>query len=141
MKNLILDLITISLLAFSLSAHAEEPPTALQTAMKKMNANLKTISLQVNDPSKNQNSIELTKDFVLAVKAAKLETPKLVHNMPVVQQDAAMAHYNERLDRVVAVGEKLIENLVRGDNAAANDNLKQLKDAKRDGHAEFTEQN
>jgi hypothetical protein len=132
-------LISIVILTAGFSLHAEAPPTALQSAMRKMSQNLKSISLQINDPSQNESSIAMTKEFLVGVKAAKLETPPIILNMPADRQEAARSHFHERLDQVIALGEKLLLNLQGNDNPAAAENIRQLGLVKRDGHSEFIE--
>jgi hypothetical protein len=136
MKNLVFNVIVITIMALGLNLQAAEP-TALQLAMQKMQLNLKSISLQIADPSKNESSALMTKEFLVGVKAARLETPPIVQNMPADRQDVALSHYRERLDQVIALGESLLVNLNNGDNQAASENLRQLSLAKRDGHSEF----
>lgn len=113
-------------------AHAD-----LERAMKGMRRMLKQISLQVSDPAQNAASAQLADRFVQYVNEAKTELPENIVRLPADEQAKRKALYEEMMDQVADLGERLAAAFRKNDNAKANELLGKLDKMRHDGHDEF----
>ncbi|MCB9073636.1 MAG: hypothetical protein H6623_08435 [Bdellovibrionaceae bacterium] len=137
MKTLTTLLFTLTLSCFALAQTTQALPTTLKGTMKAMSANLKTISVQVKTPPIKPTSADLADQFVELTLHSKTFTPKSISSLPKNQQADATSLYNQMLDHTADLGAQLAVALRANDAAKAADLLKQLLQAKTDGHNQF----
>ena len=113
-------------------AHAD-----LADTMKAMNGDLKAISAQVGDASKNQSSAALADDFAKVAETAKTFIADSIAQAPAAQQAQMKAQYDALIDQSVTLGTQLAAALRAGDNAQAKAILTQLAALKSQGHDQF----
>jgi hypothetical protein len=133
-KKYIVSTLIILSSAFAL---AQALPNTLALTMDGMSADLKAVTAQVNNAQANANSAALSDEFVQLVGHAKSFVPSLITALPADQQAAAKAQYDKMLDQTAQLGAQLAGAFRANDNAKANVLLKQLSQAKHDGHDEF----
>lgn len=138
MKILFLNLLVCSFASTAFSQNSITAlPDTLPRTMKAMNADLKQISLQANQVSKNSSSAVLADDFTSLVLHAKMFVPDSVRSLPKAQQPAAKARFDQRLSNVAKLGKELADAFRASRNTVAVSILKQLSQEKKEGHQEF----
>ena len=109
----------------------------LADTMKAMNSDLKAISAQVGDASKNQSSAALADDFTQVTATAKTFVADTIAQAPAAQQAEMKAQFDSLIDESVSLGTQLAAALRAGDNAQAKAILTQLAALKSQGHDQF----
>ena len=109
----------------------------LADTMKAMNSDLKAISAQVGDASKNQSSAALADDFAQVAATAKTFVADTIAQAPAAQQAQMKAQFDSLIDESVSLGTQLAAALLAGDNAQAKAILTQLAALKSKGHDQF----
>ena len=109
----------------------------LADTMKAMNSDLKAISAQVGDASKNQSSAALADDFAQVAATAKTFVADTIAQAPAAQQAQMKAQFDSLIDESVSLGTQLAAALRAGDNAQAKAILTQLAALKSQGHDQF----
>lgn len=109
----------------------------LADTMKAMNSDLKAISAQVGDASKNQSSAALADDFAQVAATAKTFVADTIAQAPAAQQAEMKAQFDSLIDESVSLGTQLAAALRAGDNAQAKAILTQLAALKSQGHDQF----
>lgn len=109
----------------------------LADTMKAMNSDLKAISAQVGDASKNQSSAALADDFAQVTATAKTFVADTIAQAPAAQQAEMKAQFDSLIDESVSLGTQLAAALRAGDNAQAKAILTQLAALKSQGHDQF----
>jgi hypothetical protein len=112
-------------------------PATLKSTMKAMGDDLKKISAQVQNSQLNSDSTSLAEQFVQLAQHSKTFVPEIISQMPASQQPEAKAHFDELLTEVIDLGEKLVTAFRDNDNPTCVQILKQLANAKKNGHNIF----
>jgi hypothetical protein len=137
MKQWLLATFTFVAVGHAFAQTPEALPSRLSSTMKAMSNALKTVSAQAANPQKNAESAVLADNFVKLVLHAKDFTPDSVATLPSNQRPDAKAHYDKMLDQTAEVGKNLATAFRANDNAQAAELLKQLLQAKKEGHDHF----
>jgi hypothetical protein len=111
--------------------------TDLKTAMQNMGSDLKLIQAQASDASQNKASLKLAEDFIANAKDVKAFIPVSIANLPSGQQQARIDLYNKLTEKVITLGEKMVQAFSTGDNAKALSTVAELIASKKEGHFEF----
>lgn len=126
-------------LAISSAAHAqqEEEKTPLGKKMSAMNTAFKAIGRQIEDPSKNANTLEQITAIETNAKAAMAMVPAKKEQVPAADRAKFQSGYEAGMkDFLVAVA-KLKVAVKAGKNTEAVAIYDELKGLQRDGHKEY----
>lgn len=128
-------------LAFSLSQpvfgqdNAEKTP--LGKKMSAMNTAFKAIGRQIDDASKNANTLEQLTIIETNAKAALALEPEKKTKIPAADQAKFVADYQAGMKQFLVTVDKMRAALKSGNNAEAATILDAMKDQQRDNHKEF----
>lgn len=103
----------------------------LKSAMKVMGTNLKLISIQVKDPSKNASSLALAEEFLRSSEESRGLIPDTAGTPD------RKARYIEMIDQSSEQAKQLIDAFRNNDNQRAKLLVDGLLKSKKDGHNEF----
>ena len=121
----------------SADSESETAPSTLSETMKAMDADLKTLAAQSNDVTRNPQSAALSEHFTWLVLHAKNFTPDSIAALPANEQSAAKADFDKMLQEASQMGVDLATAFRQNNNSVANNILKNLKLAKREGHDKY----
>jgi hypothetical protein len=125
----------ISVVSTARTIEVEALPGSLHDTMKAMSHALK--SIDESDASKNAANAQAADQFVALTLHAKAFVPEEIDKMPSAERAGAKARYDKMLDETAALGRSLADAFRKGDNAKAEQILRELKTAKKRGHGEF----
>lgn len=112
-------------------------PADLKTTMKIVGNDVKTISTQINDATKNISSISLALEVAELLRHSKTFTPKTIADAPVSDRASLTVKYHQMIDDAVKVATDL-SDAIRGNNPVlAKSLVDQLLQIKKDSHLEF----
>ena len=141
MNTRIRQLGTALVLALSMAgtaqAQQDEPKTPLGKKMAAMNTALKAVGRQIEDPSKNANTLEQIAIIETNAKDALKLEPEKKEKVPAAEQPKFVADYQAEMKKMLAVVDKLKAAVKAGNNAEAVKIVDDLKSAQREGHKEF----
>lgn len=144
-KNLVL---AVSLsLPFVVLVHAQEPKkeprkehkaeTELEGKMDEMGGAFRKLRGQIQDATKNEDSIA----FVQKMRAAAIEAAKLLpaktEDLPEAERAKFIAEFQKGMKGLIGTFEKLEAALKAGDNAGASKLIGEIKSLQKEGHKEF----
>jgi len=144
-KNLIL---AVSLsLPFALMVPAQEPKkehkkehkpeTELEGKMDEMGGAFRKLRGQIQDASKNADSIALVEKIrAAATEAAKLK-PAKTEDLPEADRAKFVAEFQKDMKELIGNFDKLEAALKAGDNASAAKQIGDIRAAQKEGHKEF----
>lgn len=115
----------------------KEPETELGTKMEKLNGAYRKLGRQINDASKNADSlaqVAIIKEN--AVAATKFE-PVKKKDLPVADQAKFVADYQAEMKIFIGLVDKLEAALKANDNAAAAKLVDELKNERNEDHKKF----
>ncbi len=117
--------------------HHDEDETELGGKMDKMNGAFKKLKKQVDDSSKNEDSLKLVATMrSYAVEASKLEPAKKA-DVPADKQADFVAAYQKKMTQTIAEIDKISDALKAGQNDVAAKLIADLNDMEKDGHKQF----
>lgn len=120
-------------------AHDHEE-TELDDKMSTMNSAYRKLGRQINDASKNEDSLKLVGTIrKSAEEALKLEPARKADVAP-ADQEKFVANYRAGMKRFIAEVVKLEEALKANDNAAAAKLVDSMKAMQKEGHRDFKRQ-
>jgi soluble cytochrome b562 len=115
----------------------DEPKTPLGKKMAAMNTALKAIGRQIDDPSKNANTLEQIAVIETNAKASLTLEPEKKGKIPAAEQAKFVSDYQAGMKKMLVVVDKMKAAVKAGNNAEASKLLDELKGAQREGHREF----
>ena len=116
---------------------ADKEDTELSKHMDKMGSAFRALRRQIDDASKNADSLAKVKTIKEnAVASLKLE-PAQKAKVPAAEQAKYVASYHKQMKEFIALTEKLEAALTANDNAEAKKLLGALGEAQKKGHGEF----
>ncbi len=125
-------------LSLSTTAHAQdEPKTPLGKKMAAMNTALKAVGRQIDDPSKNANTLEQIAIIETNAKASLTMEPEKKGKIPAADQAKFVSDYQAEMKKLLVVVDKMKAAVKAGNNAEASKILDDVKGAQREGHKEF----
>lgn len=126
-------------LALAGTAHAQqdEPKTPLGKKMAAMNTAFKAVGRQIEDASKNANTLEQLAIIETNAKAALTMEPEKKGQVPAAGQAKFVADYQAGMKAMLATLDKLKAAVKAGNNADAAKLYDELRKEQRDGHREF----
>ncbi len=130
----------LCVLAFSLSQPAfgqDADKTPLAKKMTALNAAFKAVGRQIDDPSKNANTLEQLTIIETNAKAALTLEPEKKAQVPAPAQAKFVADYKAGLEQFLVTVDKMKVAIKAGKNAEAVTILDAMKDLQRDSHKEF----
>ncbi len=126
-------------LAISSVAHAQqdEDKTPLGKKMSAMNTAFKAVGRQIEDASKNANTLEQLTTIETNAKAALTLEPEKKAKVPTAEQAKFQAGYEAGMKDFLAVVAKLKVSIKEGKNTEAVAIYDEIKGLQRDGHKEY----
>jgi len=115
----------------------DEEKTPLGKKMSAINTAFKAVGRQVDDASKNANTLEQLATIETNAKAALTLEPEKMAKIPAAEQAKFMADYQAGIKQFLVTVEKMRAALKAGKNAEAVTILDSMKDLQRDSHKEF----
>jgi soluble cytochrome b562 len=131
---------TALVFALSLATTVEaqdEPKTPLGKKMAAMNTALKAVGRQIEDPSKNANTLEQIAIIETNAKASLTLEPEKKGKIPAADQAKFVSDYQAEMKKLLVVVDKMKAAVKAGNNADASKLLDEMKGAQREGHKEF----
>ena len=119
------------------SGAAKPKKTELAKDMDKINRAVRTLRKQINDSSKNDDSLAQVAIIHDAAVAASKETPAWTADQPQADQAKFVADFQAKMKDFVADIDKLTDALKAGDNAAAAKLFAGLGLDEKAGHKQF----
>jgi soluble cytochrome b562 len=133
--SLICALATVPCLQAQPAGHDED--TELGDKMYTLSSAYKKLGKQINDASKNEDSLKLVATIHSSAEAALKLEPAKKADIPAADQAKFVTDYQAKMKSFIGEVDKLEAALKAGDNAAAAKQLDVLKQAQREGHKEF----
>ncbi|MEI6738679.1 MAG: cytochrome b562 [Gemmatimonadaceae bacterium] len=126
-------------LAMSSVAHAQqdEEKTPLGKKMSAMNTAFKAVGRQLDDASKNANTLEQLAVIETNAKAALALEPEKKAKVPAAEQAKFMSGYQAGMKELIATVQKLQASIKAGKNTDAVAIYDEMKNQQRDGHKEY----
>ena len=126
-------------LAMSSVAHAQqdEEKTPLGKKMSAMNTAFKAVGRQLDDASKNANTLEQLAVIETNAKAALALEPEKKAKVPAAEQAKFMSGYQAGMKELIATVHKLQASIKAGKNTDAVAIYDEMKNQQRDGHKEY----
>ena len=126
-------------LAISSVAHAQqdEEKTPFGKKMSAMNAAFKAVGRQIDDASKNANTLEQLAIIETNAKAAVTMEPEKQSKVPAAEQAKFQAGYQAGMKELIATVQKLQVAIKAGKNTDAVAVYDAMKGMQRDGHKEY----
>jgi soluble cytochrome b562 len=119
------------------AAKSSEDETELEGKMDKLNSAYRKLGKQVNDASKNEDSLKQVAIIRENAEAALKLEPARKADIPAADQAKFVADYRAKMKTFIAEVDKLAAALKEGDNAAAAKLVDSLKTMRNEGHKEF----
>lgn len=116
---------------------AAKTETELETKMDDLNAAYRKLGRQINDASKNADSLKQVAIIKEAANAALKLEPAKKKEIPAADQAKFVAAYQTKMKSFIGNIDKLEASLKAGKNAEAAELLKALKHDQEEGHKEF----
>lgn len=140
-STLLLSLICAALVAPCTRAadagHHHEEQTELGDHMEKLSSAYKRLGRQIEDASKNEDSLKLVATIRTNAEAALKLQPAKTADLPADQREKFVAGYREKMQAFLADVTKLEAALKAGKNDEAKQLLATMKQDQREGHKEF----
>jgi soluble cytochrome b562 len=118
-------------------AQQDEEKTPLGKKMSAMNAAFKAVGRQIDDPSKNANTLEQLAIIETNAKAALTMEPEKQSKIPAAEQAKFKAGYQAGMKEFIATVQKLQVSIKAGKNADAVAVYDEMKGQQREGHKEY----
>lgn len=115
----------------------EEPKTPLGKKMSAINTAFKAVGRQIDDASKNANTLEQLTTIETNAKAALALEPEKKDKTPAAEQAKFMADYKQQMNDFIATVGEMKTAIKAGKNADAAAILDKMKDEQREAHKEF----
>jgi DNA-binding GntR family transcriptional regulator len=116
----------------------DEKKTEIEMRMDKVGKAFRKLRKQVADPAQNAASLELVATMLTNLTESEGFTPEKAADLPEDQREKFVADYKAGLKDTEAILTKLSDALKAGDNAAASALVKQVFQAEKDNHKQFT---
>jgi hypothetical protein len=119
------------------AAHGKHKHTELGDHMEKMGRAFRTLGRQVNDASKNEDSLRLVRIIQTNAEAAQKLEPAKTADIPEADRAKFVADYRERINGLLRDLSSLADALKAGNNVEAANVVQKVKKDMQDGHHEF----
>jgi soluble cytochrome b562 len=126
--------------AVGLRAEEKEPQTELGAKMEKMQSAYRTLNRNIDDASKNADSIAAIVTIRENAEAALKLQPKTTGAVPADQQAKYIADYQAMMKKTISDLAAVEAALKAGNNAEAKTLLAAVKKDQTDGHKQFRAQ-
>lgn len=126
--------------AVGLRAEEKEPQTELGAKMEKMQSAYRTLNRNIDDASKNADSIAAIVTIRENAEAALKLQPKTTGAVPADQQAKYIADYHAMMKKTISDLAAVEAALKAGNNAEAKTLLAAVKKDQTDGHKQFRAQ-
>jgi len=139
-RNLLVTLVSILALATGAQAQdkaAKATETELETKMDDLNAAYRKLGREINDASKNADSLKQVAIIKAAANAALKLEPAKKNEIPAADQAKFVADYQAGMKQFIGNIDKLEAAVKAGKNAEAAELLKTLKHDQEEGHKQF----
>lgn len=123
--------------AVGLRAAEKEPQTELESKMEKMQSAYRTLNRNIDDASKNADSIAAIATIRENAEAALKLQPKTTGAVPADQQAKYVADYHAMMKKTISDLAAVEAALKAGNNDEAAKLLQSLKQDQDEGHKEF----
>lgn len=105
--------------------------------MKQVERSYKALARQLDDPTKDEQSLRAISMLQAGVATSKGMVPHLIEEKPEAERPALLAEYRRMLLDTLKIAVELEEKLVAGDRAAAKSLLEKLHEMEETGHKKF----
>jgi len=136
MKRMSAFVMILSSLLLPLCAFADAPPS-LKDNMGAIGKLVKSITLSVNDKTKNAASAAQAKQLELLFTAVLAQEPDTIAQLPQNQQAPALAQFKTLIQQEITDSQRLETAFASSDNATAGTILQSMQDDKKTGHDKF----
>lgn len=116
---------------------AGERRQSIEGAMKQAERAYKALARQLDDASKDDQSLRAISQFQAGIAVSKGMVPHSIEDKPEADRPAALAEYRKMMLEVLKTAIDLEEKLVAGDRAAAKAALEKLHELEEQGHKKF----
>jgi hypothetical protein len=110
---------------------------SLESAMKQMERSYKALARQLDDPSKDEQSLRAISMLQAGAATSKGMVPHTIEEKPEAERPAALADYRKMMLEVLKISIELEEKLIAGDRAAAKSALEKLHEMEEEGHKKY----
>lgn len=117
--------------------HGDHEHTELGEHMEKMGSAFRRLGRQINDATKNEDSLKQVEIIRTNAEASVKLQPEKTRDIPADQQAKFVASYEEKMKSFLADVNKLETALKAGNNTEAVTLVKTLKSDMDDSHKEF----
>jgi hypothetical protein len=112
-------------------------PLTLKQNMKQLGIDFKQLVIMVKDPTQNAASAALAGEMISLFKAAQVEVPDLVAQLPTAQQPAALAEFQATIQKEIDATTDLQKAFLANDTKTAIAILQQMNATKKAAHNKF----
>ena len=110
---------------------------SLKQDMKEIGSLFKEIARTASDRTQNRQNAESARSLIALFKDAQTQTPDSVVKLPIVDQGAAFATFQNLIQKEVDFSIALAAAFTAGDNQLALTILKEMADIRNQGHSTY----
>ena len=129
-------LLSLSLIVTSTALFGEED-TPLEKQMQILARGMKQLSVQISDPSKNQDSVALIESLKHATGISKELMPRKTASIPQADQEKFLTAYKAQIDKLTEAFSQIEEAIKAGKNDQAKTVFATIGPIKKEGHSKF----
>jgi soluble cytochrome b562 len=129
-------LLSLSLVLSSTALFGEED-TPLEKQMQILARGMKQLSVQISDPSKNQDSVALIESLKQAAGISKELKPRKTASIPQADQEQFLTAYKAQIAKLSDAFSQIEEAIKAGKNDQAKTVLATICPIKKEGHSKF----
>jgi soluble cytochrome b562 len=115
----------------------KDDETELGKTMEKLNGAWRKLRKQAGDAASNAASLDLAATVKACAEKALTFKPAKVADVPAADQEKFVADYQKQMKDFVALADQLVAAFKANDNAGAQDLIKKMGAAQKEGHKEF----
>lgn len=110
---------------------------SLKSIMKGIGTQFKLLQAQVDDSTKNADSVKMAETMIVGLTDARALIPDSISSLPDAEQSARKDLYYKMMDQTMDLVKQVIAALKANDNQKATQLVAQVLQAKKDSHSEF----
>jgi len=137
LRTLLLVTALVSIIPLCTDARADAPDTPLEIQMQALARGTKKLSLQVSDPTKQQDTVSLLESLKQTAAMAKTLEPRKTASIASADRAQFLAAYQSQMDKLTAAYDQIETSVKAGQYDQAKSILSTLGPIKKEGHSKF----
>ena len=136
-RSLLIAAALLGVLGIIIPLHADAPDTPLEKQMQILARGTKQLSLQVTDPTRQQENVTLIETLKSAIANAKTLEPRKTSDIPAEGKEKFLTAYHAELDKLTDAFGQVEDALKAAQYDKAKSLLATAHSIKKEGHGKF----